>query len=323
MDYQVVIIGAGPGGYVTAIRGAQLGLKVALIEKNRVGGVCLNQGCIPTKTLVTSAELFKKIKEAETYGISVSSAQAEWGKVIGRKNKVVSQLVNGVKFLLNKNKVTLINGTAALDAPHRVQVKKADGTEETITGEHIILATGSKPVTFPALGYNGINVVTSEEALNLEKLPSKAVIIGGGVIGCEFASIYAAMGVEVTIVELLPCLLPLLEQELGKAIEMMLRDDGAKIFTNTRVQEVVQQPTGVEVMLANGEILPCDLVLLSSEPYPFREKHGRELAARYPGQRFRGVDGEMFSWYGSRLKLALPYMNELIQDPYGIATAAD
>jgi dihydrolipoamide dehydrogenase len=263
VDYQVIIIGAGPGGYVSAIRAAQMGLRVALIDQEQVGGVCLNHGCIPTKTLVTSSQLFGKMKRAAAYGISVDRIEIDWEKVIARKNMVVNKLVKGVEFLLKKNKVTFINGTASLIAPHQVRIKKKDGSEQVLTGEHLILATGSRPASFPALGYNGKNVVTSKELLNIDQLPSRLVIIGGGVVGCEFASIFSALGVEVTIIELQSRLLPLLEEELSKTLTSVFKKAGLKVLTENRVEEVKATGDEVQVRLAGGEVLTADLVLLS------------------------------------------------------------
>lgn len=318
MDYQAVIVGAGPGGYVAAIRAAQLGLKVALVEKNRVGGVCLNQGCIPTKTLVASAELYHNIRRAGEFGITVTEATADWEKIVDRKEKVVDRLVKGIEFLLKKNQIDLLIGTATFEEPNTLTVTSLDGERRRVTGEKVILAAGSSPIILPSLGYNGRDVVTSEEALNLRELPDRVVIIGGGAIGCEFASLYRLMGVEVTVIELLPRLLPQLEPELGKQLAFSLKKKGVKIFTGTKVIGVAKSPEGTAVVLENGTNIPTSLVLLSLGRRPNTAGLGLEkLGANITEQGRVMVD--------ERLRTNLPWLyaiGDLNNLPYDLAHAA-
>jgi dihydrolipoamide dehydrogenase len=318
MDYQVIVIGAGPGGYVAAIRAAQLGLRVALIEKCRVGGVCLNQGCIPTKTLAASAELYQQIRRAREYGIAITGAAVDWGQIMVRKAAVVDRLVKGVEFLLKKNQVTVITGTAAFEAPHTLRVTTRTGEFQTITGEKIIIATGSTPVTFPSLGYNGKTVVTSEEALDRQAFPARIVIIGGGVIGCEFASIYRALGAEVTIIELLPQLLPQLEAELGKQLALSLKKKGVQVHTGTKVTEVISEGEASRVFLADGTEIQTDLVLLSLGRRPNLVGLGLEkLGVALSGQGRIMVDGHL----GTNLPW-LYAVGDLNDVPYDLAHVA-
>ncbi|HAL62227.1 MAG TPA: dihydrolipoyl dehydrogenase, partial [Chloroflexi bacterium] len=210
-DYDLTVIGGGPGGYVAALRGAQLGARVALVEEKRVGGVCLNEGCIPTKTLARSVELLLDIERAQEFGILVSEPALDFAKMMARKEKVVERLVSGVEALLQARKVELFRGKGRLLAPNKVAV---EGRE--LSTRSIIIATGAEPREPPVPGLDLDGVLTSSEILELEEAPSDLVIVGGGMIGMEFASIFNALGTKVTVIEMLPSLLPPVDEELSR-----------------------------------------------------------------------------------------------------------
>ncbi|MGE5607152.1 MAG: dihydrolipoyl dehydrogenase [Bacteroidota bacterium] len=264
MDYQVAIIGAGPGGYVAALHAARLGMKVCLIEKSEVGGVCLNQGCIPTKTLVGSAKTFSLITKAAEYGIQAGTdARPDWKRILERKNQVITRLVKGIHYLLDQAKVELINGTAAFVSGHELKITLTDGTERSVGAEKIIIATGSEPNVPEFFNYDGAKVITSNEVLDLPELPESLAIIGGGVIGCEFASIFATFGVKVTIVELMDQLIPNLDSEISGSLRLQLKKKGIEIRTATAVNEALQEETGVRLILSDGKELSTAKVLVS------------------------------------------------------------
>ncbi|GAV26481.1 dihydrolipoyl dehydrogenase [Carboxydothermus islandicus] len=259
--YDVAILGGGPGGYVAAIRAAQLGLTVAVVEKDELGGTCLNRGCIPTKALVSVAERLHQIKNSEVFGIEVSGYNFNFKKAAERKNQVVERLVKGIHYLFKKNKITLIKGTGRLTGKNEITVETSDGLEK-VEAKNIILATGSKPALIPALGYDGERVITSDEALNLEKLPAEMVIIGGGVIGSEFATIFSEMGVKVAIVELLPSILANTDKEVSRYLTTLFKKRGIQVKTKVAVKEV-KKGEKITVVLENGEELITDMVLIS------------------------------------------------------------
>lgn len=264
MDYQVAIIGAGPGGYRAALHAARLGMKVCLIEKSEVGGVCLNQGCIPTKTLVGSAKVFSLITKAADYGIQVGTdAQPDWKRILERKNQVVTRLVKGIHYLIDRAQVELINGTATFASEHELKIILSDGSERSVRAEKIIIATGSEPSVPEVFKYDGVKVITSNEALDLPELPESLAIIGGGVIGCEFASIFATFGVKVTVVELMDQLIPGLDPEISGSLRLQLKKKGIEISTLTSVKEVLQKETGGRLILSDGKVLDVSKVLVS------------------------------------------------------------
>lgn len=264
MEYQVAIIGAGPGGYIAALHAARLGMKVCLIEKSEVGGVCLNQGCIPTKTLVGSAKVFSLVTKAADYGIEAgTNARPDWKRILERKNQVVARLVKGIHYLLDQAKVELIKGTAALTSEHELKITFTDGTERSVGAEKIIIATGSEPSVPEFFNYDGAKVLTSNEALTLPELPESLAIIGGGVIGCEFASIFAAFGVKVTIVELMDQLIPNLDSEISGSLRLQLKKKGIGIHTATSVNQVVNEVHGVKLILSDGKNISTAKALVS------------------------------------------------------------
>ncbi|MBN1900653.1 dihydrolipoyl dehydrogenase [Candidatus Sumerlaeota bacterium] len=262
---QIIIIGAGPGGYVAAIRCAQRGANVVLVDKDAVGGVCLNRGCVPTKALLATAKHYQFVQSAGKWGVNIDHVSFDWGAIIKRKDRVVQQLRRGVEYLLKKNKITLIHGSARLIAPHKIQVDDPDST--IIEAEKIILATGSEPVQIPLFPIDGVHIISSDEALALEKLPNSLVIVGGGVIGCEFATLFSTFGVKVTLVEALPDILALtsLDPFIIRNLGSSLKRQGISIQTGAPVQEIkVDKAAGtVETTLKSGEILTSEKALIS------------------------------------------------------------
>lgn len=263
MSYELIVIGGGPGGYVAAIRAAQLGAKVAVVERDAVGGTCLNRGCIPTKALIASTSTLANIKHAADFGIKVDGFSVDFSQIMARKDAIVKQLVGGINYLFKKNKVDLITGTAKLQGTGKVEVAKADGTTELLETKNIILATGSEPALISALGYNGKTVITSNEALELEAIPESLLVIGGGVIGCEFATIFAELGTQVTIVEAMPSILPLIDQELTRRLTTILKKKGITVRTNSMIKSVSQANDGMVAVLESGEEITAEKVLIS------------------------------------------------------------
>lgn len=235
MAKNITIIGGGPGGYVAAIRAAQLGAQVTLIEKDTLGGTCLNRGCIPTKALLQSADILAEIRNATAFGISAEKVSLDFSAVTRRKEAVVKQLVAGVTSLMRKNKINVIKGIGTLIDAKTVGIL---GESNKISADSIIIATGSKPSTVPIKGIDEPGVITSDEALTMEQLPKSIVIIGGGVIGLEFAQIFHKMGSKVTIVEMMPQILPTEDTEIANALESIFKKDGMEIFTNATVTSI-------------------------------------------------------------------------------------
>ena len=230
--YDIAIVGAGPGGYVAAIRAAQLGKKVAIIEKERVGGLCLNWGCIPSKALLWNAEVVHLVRDAATYGIAFDNVTIDMAKAIDRSRQVVDQMVKGVEFLLAKNRVTTISGEASFVSPHELRVSPAG---ESVEADNVIIATGSRPRALPGLATDGEVILNSRDALALREQPESVVIVGGGPIGVEMAQFWRAYGVEITILEALDHLLPLEDEEISVQIERAYKKQGIKFFTGAKV----------------------------------------------------------------------------------------
>lgn len=262
LSYKVAVIGGGPGGYVAAVRAAQLGARVALIEKGSVGGTCLNHGCIPTKALAAGASALRTVRRAKDFGIDAGEVTVDFSLLMERKDQVVGRLVQGVELLLKKNRVDLIKGTARLSGGGRVVVESAGGNRE-LQAESIILATGTGPARIKALAYDGETVVTSDEALKLGEVPKRLLIIGGGVIGSEFACIFAALGSKVTVVEIMPTILPLMDREVSRHMQGLMKRQGIDIKTKAGIQEVKRQQGLVTVVLEGGEEIEADRVLIS------------------------------------------------------------
>ena len=253
--YDLVVIGAGPGGYVAAIRAAQLGLSVAVVEKDQPGGVCLNWGCIPSKAILTSAEMYEDLKQGERYGIKVSGLSFDYPQVIKRSRQVAGRLAKGVEYLLKKNKVPLLKGAGRLEAKNRVVIEASGQEAQQVEAERIVIATGSRERTLPGLEVDGKQVLTSYEALTEQAIPESLVIIGGGAIGVEFAYIYSTFGCRVTIVEMEKQLLPGVDSEIVQELEHSFKKKGIEILTQTMFHRLEKYPGRVELILDNAGTL--------------------------------------------------------------------
>ncbi len=253
--YDLVVIGAGPGGYVAAIRAAQLGLSVAVVEKDQPGGVCLNWGCIPSKAILTSAEMYEDLKQGERYGIKVSGLSFDYPQVIRRSRQVAGRLAKGVEYLLKKNKVPLLKGAGRLEAKNRVVIEASGQEAQQVEAERIVIATGSRERTLPGLEVDGKQVLTSYEALTEQAIPESIVIIGGGAIGVEFAYIYSTFGCRVTIVEMEKQLLPGVDSEIVQELERSFKKKGIEILTQTMFHSLEKYPGRVEVNLDSAGTL--------------------------------------------------------------------
>jgi len=257
--YDVIVLGSGPGGYVTAIRASQLGLKTAVIEKESLGGVCLNWGCIPTKALLKSAQVFEYLKHADDYGLTVKEFDKDFDAVVNRSRNVAEGMSKGVQFLMKKNKIDVISGYGTLKPGKKVDV---DGTE--YSAKHIIIATGARSRELPNLLQDGEKVIGYRKAMTLEKQPKKLVIVGSGAIGVEFAFFYNSMGTDVTIVEYLPRIVPVEDADVSKQLERSFKKSGIKILTSTEVTSVDTSGDGVKATIKTKkgeEVLEADMVL--------------------------------------------------------------
>jgi dihydrolipoamide dehydrogenase len=266
MKYDLVVIGGGPAGYVGAIRAAQLGKKVACVEKERAGGTCLNWGCIPTKSLLRNAELYQLLqKRAADFGFSFENLSYDWTKIISRSRGVADKLAGGVEFLFKKHKIDYLRGEAAIAEPGKVIYKTRDDKEEAIESSRILIATGAVSRELPGLSTNGKTVLNSHDAMVLERRPARLTVIGAGAIGVEFAYFFNAFGTEVTMVEMLPNVLPVEDTEISLALEKSLTRQGIKIFTNTRVTKTEASEIGVRVTIEGKkqETLEGDCVLVA------------------------------------------------------------
>lgn len=274
---KVAVIGGGPGGYVAAIKAAMLGADVTVIEKRRVGGTCLNVGCIPTKALLASSSLITSIKEAKDFGISIDgNIEADFESIMGRKNKIVNQLINGIEFLFDKRGIKLVNGFGKLIDKNKIEVKKEDGTIEVIEADKIILANGSQPVILQMFPYDGETIITSDEALNLKEVPKSLLIVGGGVIGCEFGQFFKTLGTEVTIVEMFDQLLPLEDKDVAKQLQRQFKKDKIKVMTGIRIEKCEIVDDEVVATLSNGKQIKAEKALLSIGRKPYLDNSGVE-----------------------------------------------
>lgn len=259
--YHVAVIGAGPGGYPAAIKAAQNGKTVALIEAKEIGGTCLNRGCIPSKTLISSAEVLHKIQEAEQFGIVVGSVDFDYSKMVDRKDVVVDDIRKSLQGLIASNKITVYNGFAKFVSPHTLKITGKDNVE--IFADNVIIATGSEPRNMPAFPFDYKKIHDSTSLLNLKILPQKIAIIGGGVIGCEFASLYAALGVEVVIFEMMPRIIPMEAESVSTALSKAFAKKGIEIVTNAVVEGIDTAGEGVMVKLGGGHSRKADIALVS------------------------------------------------------------
>ena len=261
-SYNVVVIGSGPGGYAAAIRCAQKGASVAVVEKDFVGGTCLNCGCIPSKTLLASAHTLLMFKHAALMGIDVAAPTANWPKIQARKDAIVAAFRKGVTGLIQSHKVKIIQGRAVVTAPGRIKIESQAGPAEIEAGK-IILATGSHPIQIPAIPFDGQTVISSKEALALQQIPQSMVIVGGGVIGCEMACVYAVMGTKVTIIEALSRLIPMEDQWVGRLIEREFKKLGITSLTSQKVTSVDKTGRQAKVVLESSQTIDAEKVLVS------------------------------------------------------------
>jgi dihydrolipoamide dehydrogenase len=262
--YDVIVLGSGPGGYVTAIRASQLGLKTAIVEKESLGGVCLNWGCIPTKALIKSADVFNYLKHAEDYGLKADNVDKDFTAVVKRSRDVADGMSKGVQFLLKKNKIDVIMGYGTVKKGKKIEVKAEDGSTSIVEGDHIILATGSKSRILPSLPQDGEKVIGYREAMTLKTQPKKLIVVGSGAIGVEFAYFYNAMGTEVTIVEYLDRIVPIEDIDISKQMERSFKKSGIKVMTSSEVTKVDTSGDGVKAYVKTKkgeEILEADVVL--------------------------------------------------------------
>lgn len=263
MNYDIIVIGSGPGGYVTAIRAAQLGFKTAIIEKENLGGICLNWGCIPTKALLKSAQVFKYINHAEDFGLNKVEASFDFPNVVQRSRGVAEKMSRGVEFLMKKNKIDVIFGTAKVKPGKKVAVEK-DGAVTEYTAEHIVLATGARSRELPNLPQDGKKVIGYRQALTLPKQPKSMIVVGSGAIGVEFAYFYATMGTEVTVVEFMPNIVPVEDEDISKHLEKSFKKAKIKVMTNASVESVDTSGEGVkaQVKTEKGVVeLQADILL--------------------------------------------------------------
>ncbi len=262
--YDIIVLGSGPGGYVTAIRASQLGFKTAVVEKENLGGVCLNWGCIPTKALLKSAQVFEYLKHASDYGLSVKDFDKDFTAVVKRSRDVADGMSKGVQFLMKKNKIDVIEGYGKVKPGKKVEVKDKDGKVTEYVADHIIIATGARSRELPALPQDGKKVIGYRQALTLPEQPKKMIVVGSGAIGIEFAYFYNSMGTEVTIVEFMPNIVPVEDEEVSKQLERSFKKLGIKILTSAEVTKVDTSGKGVKAFVKTSkgeEVLEADVVL--------------------------------------------------------------
>ena len=265
MNYDIIVVGSGPGGYVTAIRASQLGLKTAIVEKESLGGICLNWGCIPTKALLKSANVYEYLTHAKDYGITVSDASADFEAIIARSRGVANGMSTGIQFLMKKNKIDVIKGHGTVLAGKKVEVTAEDGTKTVYTAEKaIILATGARSRKLPNLPQDGKKIIGYREAMTLPQQPKKLVVVGSGAIGVEFAYFYNALGTDVTIIEFQSNIVPVEDEEVSKQLEKSFKKAGIKVMTKSAVESVDTSGAGCKVSVKTEkgiEVLECDVVL--------------------------------------------------------------
>jgi dihydrolipoamide dehydrogenase len=264
MNYDLIVIGSGPGGYVTAIRASQLGMKVAIVERESLGGICLNWGCIPTKALLKSAQVFEYINHAADYGITTAEAKADFEAVVKRSRGVADGMSKGVQFLMKKNKIDVVMGAGKVKPGNKVEVKGADGSQKELTAKNIVIATGARSRELPNLKQDGKKVIGYRQAMVLPQQPKSMVVVGSGAIGVEFAYFYATMGTKVTIVEFMENIVPVEDEDVSKQLLRSLKKTGIEIMTSSSVESVDTSGEGckVQVKTASGvQTIECDIVL--------------------------------------------------------------
>jgi len=295
--YDLLIIGGGPGGYVAAIKSAQLGMSVGLIERDKVGGACLHKGCIPTKALIQSTHVYELFKRSKEFGIVTKGVRADFSEFHNRKQTIVNRLFGGVEHLLKKNKVDILKGTGQIISPGKVLVKDGSKTKEEVSAKNIIIATGSSPVVFKGLPHDKKNVLTSDDILELKEVPSSLLIIGGGSVGIEFAYIYNALGCEVTVIEVMDEILPTSDKDVGSALKRCLSKKGIKFLTQTELDHIEIREDSVETTVKKSdgkkETLQSEKVLLAMGRKPETEDSGLDTLNLEFNGRFIDVDENM------------------------------
>lgn len=292
--YDIAVVGAGPGGYVAALKAGQMGATVAVVEKQHLGGTCLNNGCIPSKALLASAELHHHIQHAAEMGIDLAGGvSVNWTKVQARKDKIIQTLRGGIKGLLGARKATIYQGRAVLDGTGKIAVAKADGSAGQISARKIILAVGSAPSRIPGWPSDPQIVCTSDEALHWKTLPKKLLIVGGGVIGCEFACMMQAMGVQVTVVEMLPQLLPNVDGDVAASLTKIFKKRGIEVFTGTKIEGLALAGEGAKATLGNSQTIDADRVLVATGRRPNTAEIGLESVGLTPDRGFVRVNDRM------------------------------
>lgn len=303
MNYDIIVIGSGPGGYVAAIRASQLGFKTAVIEKSELGGICLNWGCIPTKALLKSAQVYKYAKHAEEFGIIVNEARPDFEKIIARSRSVADSMSKGIQFLFKKNKIDVIQGFGKLVNEKKVLVTKTDGTNEEYIASHIILATGARSKELPQLIQDGKNIIGYRDALTLKSLPKSMVVVGSGAIGCEFAYFYNTLGTKVTLVEYMPNILPLEDEEISKTLARSFKKEGINILTDANVTkvEIKNNSAIVNIETKQGQqIIETDIVLsavgitpnienIGIEELGIEKENGKIKVSKYYETNIKGI----------------------------------
>ncbi len=279
MNYDIIVIGSGPGGYVAAIRAAQLGFKTAIIERESLGGICLNWGCIPTKALLKSAQVFEYLNHAADYGINVQGGEADFEAIVKRSRGVAEGMSKGIQFLMKKNKIDVINGTAKIKKGGKIDVKGADGSTKEYSAKHTILATGARSRELPNLPQDGKKIIGYRQAMTLPKQPKSLVVVGSGAIGVEFAYFYNAIGTKVTIVEFMDRIVPVEDEEISKQLEKSLKKQGINILTKSEVQSVDTsgELSKVSIKTEKGiEVIEAEVVLSAVGIAPNIENIGLE-----------------------------------------------
>ena len=263
-DFDVGVLGGGPAGYVAAIRGAQLGGRVCVIERDKVGGVCLNWGCIPTKSLIASAEVLRLVKRAAEFGVVIDGeVRADFAAMIARKDKIIAGMVKGVEGLFKSHGVTHIRGRGALRSARRIEVNEADGSVSDLSADKVLLATGSRPAQFPAFPTDGKDILSSDDAVVMEEIPESLLIIGAGIIGCEFAFLFSALGCEVTMLEMLPRAVATEDEDISKLLERELKKEKIRLIVDQEIEGVEKKSGSVEAKLAGGERVKAQKALIS------------------------------------------------------------
>jgi len=293
--YDLLVVGAGPGGYIAALKGAQLGARVGIIEKHHLGGTCLNYGCIPSKALLSSAEVLHSVRSADQWGVTVSGDVGfDWKKISDHKNRTIRQLRSGIASLLKGRSVTHLQGLGTMDGPGRIVVSGETGKRDVVTADKVILATGSAPLRIPGWPDDPELVCTSDEAVHWTSLPKRLLIVGGGVIGCEFACMMQSFGTDITIVEMLPHLLATLDNDLGAELRKIFEARGITCHLDTKVEDMQLANGGVTVQLSSGDRLEFDRVLVATGRKPVTQSLDLARAGiSADGRGFIGVNDQL------------------------------